>query len=135
MTGCAFTVLNALWAEGQLCLLLDFGKPRLQIKRVVDGLYTAPNHLRVSRASDVLSAQIPFLSYSVTKSATRAETPPDHNLREALPQHAQSVWITCRGPNCNQRQIQFGPKLQPTSTRFESLSNDVANATPSFSAF
>ncbi len=32
----------------------DFGKPRLEIKRVVRGLRAAPNHLRVLRASSVI---------------------------------------------------------------------------------
>jgi hypothetical protein len=36
MIGCAFTVLNTLGAG--LCLLLNFGKPRLEIKRVAHGL-------------------------------------------------------------------------------------------------
>jgi hypothetical protein len=36
--GCVFTVLNTLAAGRQPCLPLDFGKPRLKIKRVVDGL-------------------------------------------------------------------------------------------------
>ena len=43
--GCAFTVLNTLGAgflekaSGlRLCLLLNFGKPRLETKRMVHGL-------------------------------------------------------------------------------------------------
>ncbi len=36
------------------CLLFNFGKPRLEIKRVVRGLRAAPNHLRVLRASSVI---------------------------------------------------------------------------------
>jgi hypothetical protein len=35
--GCAFTVLNTLGAG--LCLLLNFAKPRLEIKRVAHGLW------------------------------------------------------------------------------------------------
>jgi hypothetical protein len=35
---CAFTVRNTLGAGRQLCLLLDFGKPRLEIKHVVNGM-------------------------------------------------------------------------------------------------
>ena len=43
---------NYLKATGlQLCLLRNFGKPRLEIKRVAHGISTAPNHLRVLRAS------------------------------------------------------------------------------------
>ena len=53
--GCVFTVLqgtNYPQATGlQLCLLLNFGKPCLEIKRVVHGLSAAPSHPRVLRAS------------------------------------------------------------------------------------
>jgi hypothetical protein len=43
---------NYLKATGlQLCLLLNFGKPRLKIKRMVHSPRTALNHLRVLRAS------------------------------------------------------------------------------------
>ncbi len=46
---------NYLKATGlPLCLLLNFGKPRQEIKRVVQGLRTARNHLRVLRASSVI---------------------------------------------------------------------------------
>ena len=40
---------NYLKVAGQpLCLLLNFGKPRLEIKRVVNGLRAAPSDLRAS---------------------------------------------------------------------------------------
>jgi hypothetical protein len=38
VAGSVFTVLNTLGAGRQLCLLLNFGKPRMEIKHVVNGL-------------------------------------------------------------------------------------------------
>jgi PD-(D/E)XK nuclease superfamily len=57
---------NYLKATGlRLCLLLNFGKPRLAIKRVVNGLRAIPNHLRVQRESASIRVQ-PFLSVGLT---------------------------------------------------------------------
>jgi hypothetical protein len=54
--------INYLKATGlALCLLLNFGKPRLEIKRVVRGLWTARNYLRVPRASSVICVEILLL--------------------------------------------------------------------------
>jgi hypothetical protein len=50
LSGSAYEVraagLSAVKATGlRLCLLLNFGKPRLEIKRVAHGVSAAPDHL------------------------------------------------------------------------------------------